>query len=54
MEEDSLPWNYQRILAVGRAQVERGFAHLKTWRILVELRTEPARAPACASCSINR
>ncbi|MCX4853547.1 hypothetical protein [Streptomyces canus] len=27
-----------------RAPVERGFAHLKNWRILTELRTDPARA----------
>ncbi|MFH8336336.1 transposase family protein [Streptomyces sp. AM6-12] len=33
-----------RILAVGRAPVEHGFAHLKNWRILTKLRTEPARA----------
>ncbi|MGW0206117.1 hypothetical protein ACWDZ8_09940 [Streptomyces sp. NPDC003233] len=33
-----------RVLAAGRAPVERGFAHLKNRRILTELRTEPARA----------
>ncbi|WP_328663784.1 transposase family protein [Streptomyces sp. NBC_00328] len=33
-----------RILAAGRAPVERGFAHLKNWRILTKLRTDPARA----------
>ncbi|MFF9505984.1 transposase family protein [Streptomyces sp. NPDC014724] len=33
-----------RVLAVGRALVEHGFAHLKNWRILTELRTDPARA----------
>ncbi len=33
-----------RVLAVGRAPVERGFAHLKNWRILTKLRTDPARA----------
>ncbi|MFF6918579.1 transposase family protein [Streptomyces sp. NPDC012466] len=33
-----------RVLAVGRAPVERGFAHLKNWRILTELRIDPARA----------
>jgi hypothetical protein len=33
-----------RVLAVGRAPVEHGFAHLKNWRILTRLRTEPARA----------
>ncbi|MEV7857164.1 transposase family protein [Streptomyces sp. NPDC088183] len=33
-----------RILAAGRVPVERGFAHLKNWRILTKLRTDPARA----------
>ncbi|MFF0305594.1 transposase family protein [Streptomyces sp. NPDC004562] len=33
-----------RILAIGRAPVEHGFAHLKNWRILTKLRTDPARA----------
>lgn len=33
-----------RVLAVGRAPVEHGFAHLKNWRILAKLRTDPARA----------
>jgi hypothetical protein len=33
-----------RVLAAGRAPVEQGFAHLKTWRILTKLRTNPARA----------
>ncbi|MFI9631006.1 transposase family protein [Streptomyces sp. NPDC052042] len=33
-----------RVLAVGRAPVEHGFAHLKNWRILTKLRTAPARA----------
>ncbi|MET9887632.1 transposase family protein [Streptomyces sp. NPDC006430] len=33
-----------RILAVGRAPVEHGFAHLKNWRTLNKLRTDPARA----------
>jgi hypothetical protein len=28
----------------GRAPVEHGFAHLKNWRILAKLRTDPARA----------
>ncbi|XIE81632.1 transposase family protein [Streptomyces sp. SBR177] len=32
------------VLAVGRAPVEHGFAHLKNWRILTKLRTDPARA----------
>ncbi|MFF8104334.1 transposase family protein [Streptomyces sp. NPDC016640] len=32
-----------RVLAVGRAPVEYGFAHLKNWRILTKLRTDPAR-----------
>ncbi|MBL1102964.1 hypothetical protein JK363_41655 [Streptomyces sp. 205] len=33
-----------RILAAGRTPVERGFAHLKNWRILTKLRTDHARA----------
>ncbi|MFD5006643.1 transposase family protein [Streptomyces mutabilis] len=33
-----------RVLAVGRAPVEHGFAHLKNWRILSKLRTDPTRA----------
>ncbi|MER5556354.1 transposase family protein [Streptomyces sp. NPDC002793] len=33
-----------RVLAVGRAPVEHGFAHLKNWRILTKLRTDPTRA----------
>ncbi|MGV9349416.1 transposase family protein [Streptomyces spiralis] len=33
-----------RVLAVGRAPVEHGLAHLKNWRILSRLRTDPARA----------
>ncbi|ALO12584.1 Transposase IS4 family protein [Streptomyces venezuelae] len=33
-----------RVLAVGRAPVEDGFAHLKNWRILTKLRTDPVRA----------
>jgi hypothetical protein len=33
-----------RVLAAGRVPVERGFAHLKNWRILTKLRTDPARA----------
>ncbi|MTE17645.1 hypothetical protein F0L17_00540 [Streptomyces sp. TRM43335] len=32
-----------RVLAVGRAPVEHGFAHLRNWRILTKLRTDPAR-----------
>jgi hypothetical protein len=32
------------VLAAGRAPVEHGFAHLKNWRILTKLRTNPARA----------
>lgn len=35
-----------RILSAGRAPVEHGFAHLKAWRILTKLRTDPARATA--------
>ncbi|MEV7872578.1 transposase family protein [Streptomyces sp. NPDC088124] len=33
-----------RVLAVGRAPVEYGFAHLKNWRTLTKLRTVPTRA----------
>ncbi|MHA6757170.1 transposase family protein [Streptacidiphilus sp. PAMC 29251] len=33
-----------RILAAGRAPVEHGFAHLKNWRVLTKLRTDPAKA----------
>ncbi|MEU0744625.1 transposase family protein [Streptomyces sp. NPDC006134] len=33
-----------RVLAVGRAPVERGFAHLKNWRTLTKLRLDTARA----------
>ncbi|MFD8976556.1 hypothetical protein [Streptomyces sp. NPDC059593] len=33
-----------RVPAAGRVPVERGFAHPKNWRILTELRTDPARA----------
>ncbi|MEV8061585.1 transposase family protein [Streptomyces antimycoticus] len=33
-----------RVLAVGRAPVEHGFAHLKNWWILTKLRTDPGRA----------
>ncbi|MET9887396.1 transposase family protein [Streptomyces sp. NPDC006430] len=33
-----------RVLAVGRAPVEHGFAHLKNWRTLTKLRTDPAHA----------
>ncbi|MFE6980229.1 transposase family protein [Streptomyces griseus] len=33
-----------RVLAVGRGPVEHGFAHLKNWRILTKLRTDPDRA----------
>ncbi|MFE5602969.1 transposase family protein [Streptomyces coelicoflavus] len=33
-----------RVLAVGRAPAEHGFAHLKHWRILTKLRTDPACA----------
>ncbi|MFB7531449.1 transposase family protein [Streptomyces sp. NPDC056178] len=42
-----------RVLAVGRALVEHGFTHLKNWRILTKLCTDPARAthllPPCSS-----
>ncbi|MFE4336632.1 transposase family protein [Streptomyces sp. NPDC056831] len=33
-----------RVLATGRAPAEHGFAHLKNWRTLTKLRTDPARA----------
>ncbi|MGW0825307.1 transposase family protein [Streptomyces sp. NPDC002845] len=33
-----------RVLAIGRALVEHGFAHLKNWRTLTKLRTDPAHA----------
>ncbi|MFE1558143.1 transposase family protein [Streptomyces sp. NPDC058734] len=33
-----------RVLAVVREPVELGFAHLKNWRTLTKLRTDPARA----------
>ncbi|MDH6710845.1 hypothetical protein P3T27_007596 [Kitasatospora sp. MAA19] len=35
-----------RALAAGRAPVEHGFAHLKNWRILTKLHTDPGRATA--------
>ncbi|WP_260610664.1 transposase family protein, partial [Streptomyces sp. WAC06614] len=34
-----------RVLAAGRAPVERGFAHLKNWRTLTKLRTDPGPRP---------
>lgn len=33
-----------RVLAAGQVPVERGFAHLKNWRILTKFRADPARA----------
>ncbi len=33
-----------RVLAASRAPAEHGFAHLKNWRTLTKLRTDPARA----------
>lgn len=33
-----------RVLAVRRAPVEHGLAHLKNWRTVTKLRTDPARA----------
>lgn len=33
-----------QVLAAARAPVEHGLAHLKHWRILTKLRTDPARA----------
>ena len=35
-----------QILAAARAPVEHGFAHLKAWRVLTKLRTDPGRATA--------
>lgn len=41
-----------RVLAAGRIPVERGFAHLKNWRILTKLRTAAPGPPTCfARCS---
>ncbi|MGW3495666.1 hypothetical protein [Streptomyces sp. NPDC001020] len=34
----------QLVVAVRRAPVEHGFAHLKNWRALTELRTDPVHA----------
>ncbi|MFJ3825475.1 hypothetical protein [Streptomyces nodosus] len=43
-----------RFLAVGRAPVEHGFAHLKNWQILTKLRTAPPAPPiSCAPCSFD-
>jgi DDE superfamily endonuclease len=36
--------NANKALSAARALVEHGFAHLKNWRILTKLRTDPARA----------
>jgi hypothetical protein len=33
-----------RLLATGHAPVEHGFVHLKNWRALTKLRTDPTRA----------
>ncbi|MDX2680672.1 transposase family protein [Streptomyces sp. NY05-11A] len=38
-----------RVLAVGRAPVEHGFAHLKNWRILANLRTDVTPTPWCSA-----
>ncbi|MFE2749528.1 transposase family protein [Streptomyces scopuliridis] len=50
-----------RVLATGRAPVEHGFAHLKNWRTLTKLRTNPARAthllralPVLTNLEVNR
>ena len=32
------------VISAARALVEHGFAHLKAWRVLTKLRTDPARA----------
>jgi hypothetical protein len=33
-----------KVISAARAAVEHGFAHLKAWRVLTKLRTDPARA----------
>ncbi|WP_258044559.1 transposase family protein [Streptomyces sp. SM11] len=33
-----------RVLAAARAPVEHGFGHLKNWRTLTKLRTDPTHA----------
>ncbi|MEU9298658.1 transposase family protein [Streptomyces sp. NPDC048266] len=33
-----------RVLGVGRAPVEHGFAHLKNWRTFTKLRADPTHA----------
>ncbi|MGY0055136.1 transposase family protein [Streptomyces sp. LZ34] len=44
-----------RVLAAGRAPVEHGFAHLKNWRILSKLCTDPPAPPtSCAPYSFRR
>ncbi|MGW0591255.1 transposase family protein [Streptosporangium sp. NPDC002607] len=50
-----------RVLAAGRAPVEHGFAHLKNWRTLTKLRTDPAHAthllralPVLTNLEVNR
>lgn len=35
-----------KALAAVRAPVEHGFAHLKNWRVLTKVRTDPKRATA--------
>ncbi|MFD7445968.1 transposase family protein, partial [Streptomyces sp. NPDC059909] len=35
-----------KALAAVRAPVEHGFAHLKNWRVLGKVRTDPKRATA--------
>ncbi|MFJ2722204.1 hypothetical protein [Streptomyces sp. NPDC087437] len=43
-----------RVLAVVRAPVEHGFAHLKIWRILTKLSPTPPAPPiSCAPCSFD-
>lgn len=34
----------KELISTARALVEHGFAHLKNWRVLIKLRTNPARA----------
>ncbi|MER7742966.1 transposase family protein [Streptomyces sp. NPDC096538] len=42
----------KRILAVGRAPVAQGSVHLKNWRALTKLRSDPARATRLLRASL--
>ncbi|WP_346097873.1 hypothetical protein [Streptomyces olivaceiscleroticus] len=51
--------NANRVLAIGRAPVEHGFAHLKSWRVLTKLRPRPRHPPPAGllvltSLEVNR